>query len=77
MNDPQIHTTSVSRRLWNLITKGWVANVPADVACCEFNCRKLHCEQGEWESCENRLKYMAVGKESQAGAANTSRAVNA
>ena len=42
---------------------GWVAEVPEDIACCEFNCRELHCEQGQWETCEHRLHHMAIVKE--------------
>ncbi|MGF1497901.1 MAG: hypothetical protein ACFB8W_13920 [Elainellaceae cyanobacterium] len=35
--------------------KGWfVADVPADVAACEFECRKLDCTEQEWQDCQRR-----------------------
>ena len=38
---------------------GWlqrqVEDVPADVAVCEFRCRKLDCRHGDWEMCNRRL----------------------
>lgn len=33
-----------------------IQDVPDEVARCEFDCRKLVCAQGEWESCSRRLK---------------------
>jgi hypothetical protein len=63
MNEPRISETSVIGRLWNTITKGWVTEVPEDISCCEFNCRESHCEQRRWESCEHRLRYMAIAQE--------------
>ena len=63
MNERRVNKTNIGRRLWNAITKGWVADVPDDIACCEFKCRVLQCTQGQWESCENRLRYMAMVEE--------------
>ena len=63
MNNPRTNNTSISRRLSNLITQRWIADVPEDIACCEFNCRELHCEQQHWETCEHRLHHMAIVKE--------------
>jgi hypothetical protein len=36
-----------------------VADVPAEDAICEFDCRKQQCSYGEWAACSRRLKYMA------------------
>lgn len=35
---------------------GIVQDVPPDVAACEFQCRVLECNQGQWETCPNRLQ---------------------
>ncbi len=62
MNASPKNKTSLGRRLWNLMTKGWVADVPENVSCCEFNCRELNCDQGQWETCEHRLRHMAMAE---------------
>jgi hypothetical protein len=62
MNDSRTNEQSIGRRLWNLITDGWVANVPEETACCEFDCQELRCVQGQWETCERRLHHMAVAE---------------
>ena len=35
--------------------KQLVAEVPADLAVCEFECRKTECFSDEWVCCERRL----------------------
>jgi hypothetical protein len=60
MNDPQRSKTSIGCRLWNMIANGWIASVPEDIACCEFDCRKPFCTQHEWETCGHRLQQAAV-----------------
>ena len=37
-----------------------VADVPPEVARCEFDCRKTQCRFGEWVNCKNRLSYLAA-----------------
>ena len=37
-----------------------VADVPPEVARCEFDCRKTQCRLGEWVNCKNRLSYLAA-----------------
>jgi hypothetical protein len=60
MTDPGINKTSIGRRLWTMIANGWVANVPEDIALCEFDCRNPLCTQQQWEICGYRLQQMAV-----------------
>jgi hypothetical protein len=60
MNDPRTHKTSIGRSLWNRIADGWVADVPEDIACCEFDCWKLRCTRQQWATCGHRLREMAV-----------------
>jgi len=33
-----------------------VANVPEDIAICEFECGKQECRLQDWEHCERRLR---------------------
>ena len=40
-----------------------VAEVPEEIAVCEFECGKADCQQGDWERCERRLK--ACGSQGQ------------
>ena len=39
------------------------AEVPDDMAACEFDCRKLECESKEWETCPRRLNKMEALKQ--------------
>ena len=61
MNEPPKEMSTI-RRLLNAFAKGWISQVPDDIACCEFNCRESQCEQGTWETCENRLRFVALAK---------------
>jgi len=36
-----------------------VGDVPAENAVCEFECRKLQCNEGEWANCSRRTRYLA------------------
>jgi hypothetical protein len=60
MNASMTSTHNLHHRLWSLATTGWIAGVPEENACCEFDCREVCCEQGRWESCEHRLHHVAV-----------------
>ena len=44
------------RKAWRWLRSRLVQDVPDDLAICEFECEKLHCSMGEWESCERRLR---------------------
>ena len=39
-----------------------VQDVPEEIAACEFECRRTECKQGDWETCERRLRGMGGGK---------------
>ena len=39
------------------------ASVPADVAACEFDCRKLECQAEEWQTCARRLQKVEALKQ--------------
>ena len=42
-----------------------VAEVPEDVAVCEFECTKTECRLGDWECCERRLRACATQEQDQ------------
>jgi hypothetical protein len=60
MNASLTSTNDLNRRLWNWATTGWIAEVPEEIACCEFDCPRVCCEQGRWKSCEHRLHHAAI-----------------
>jgi hypothetical protein len=62
MNYSRTRKIGLNRRLWNWTTRGWVAEVPEDIACCEFDCRVSRCTQGQWKTCAHRLRHTAVHK---------------
>jgi hypothetical protein len=35
-----------------------IADVPPNLAQCEFGCRVRECSHGKWQSCENRIRCM-------------------
>jgi hypothetical protein len=47
------------RRLWSRLHGSWVSDVPAQIAICEFECRKDQCMNNEWDSCEHRMARCA------------------
>ena len=49
--------------LWGWLG-GLIEDVPADIAACEFECRKPNCDVGEWETCDRRL-FIAEGERRQ------------
>ena len=36
-----------------------IQEVPEEIAACEFECRKTECREGDWETCEKRLRGMS------------------
>ena len=51
------------RRLQRWIKTRLIQDVPKDIAACEFECRRTECRQGEWETCERRLRAMRGDKD--------------
>lgn len=52
--------TKSVRRLWTWLKAQYVAEVPEDIAVCEFDCRKTQCFYKQWTSCERRLSRSAA-----------------
>jgi hypothetical protein len=44
------------QRLVGFVKRNIVDDVPEEIALCEFDCRKGQCEQGEWVSCDRRVR---------------------
>lgn len=49
------------RSVWGWLRRQVVEDVPAEIALCEFDCPKSQCNDGEWQTCERRLRS-AVGE---------------
>ena len=49
------------QNVWNWISSQIVGEVPEEDAICEFDCPRLQCTEGEWDSCERRL-HRAAGE---------------
>ena len=47
------------RNVWDRVRRQIVCEVPETDALCEFDCRRLQCTEGEWETCERRLRRAA------------------
>jgi len=48
------------RSLWHRIKSALIANVPKDIAICEFDCSKNQCTYGEWATCQRRIDLTAL-----------------
>jgi len=74
---PAEHPTTGSplARLWQWIHGQLVQDVPEDLAVCEFDCRKLQCTMGEWETCERRLERVELQKKPRSGGAPAAKPV--
>ena len=44
-----------------------VAEVPDDIAVCEFECSRAECRLGDWQCCEQRLQASAPQQHKQDG----------
>jgi hypothetical protein len=49
------------RNLWTWLHAQMVQDVPDRIAVCEFECRAVTCQRGEWERCLYRRWVEAVG----------------
>jgi len=50
---------SFPRNIWDWVRRQFIDEVPEGDALCEFDCRKLQCLEGEWETCPRRLQHAA------------------
>jgi len=61
----EVHPMNATRlpvlvgELCHWLRKQIVAEVPADLAVCEFECRKTECSSDEWICCERRISRAA------------------
>ncbi len=46
---------SILKRCTDWVKRQLIDRVPAEVALCEFDCRKGQCVSEEWETCTRRL----------------------
>ena len=55
----QVRNTFLDRfaRVWQWFKGWWIGEVPAELAPCEFDCRKAECHEGDWNTCERRLAH--------------------
>ena len=42
-------------RLGHWVQEQFVAEVPSDIALCEFDCRQTECSSEEWATCQRRI----------------------
>lgn len=61
MDAPQHKKGNWLRRLLERTARTAVDDPPATLSACEFECRKLDCREGEWESCPHRLRRASEG----------------
>jgi hypothetical protein len=47
-------------RLWKRVKPMIVAEIPADSAACEFDCRELDCSEQDWQNCPQRIEKAAA-----------------
>jgi hypothetical protein len=69
------------QNVWNWVSGQIVGEVPDEDAICEFDCPKLQCSEGEWDSCERRLhraagELMPAKKSSLVAIAESAAALN-
>lgn len=52
------------KRLLSKFSNAVITEVPLELEACEY-CRKTECSQGNWETCENRIKEMNYIKQNR------------
>ena len=64
-------STSASQRpnpvagLWRRLKTMLIADVPEDLAICEFDCSKNQCSYGEWATCQRRTSPYEIKQGSE------------
>jgi len=56
MSDEDREKGNLVARIRQWFREEIVQQVPPEMHACEFECRRLECAQGEWETCKNRLR---------------------
>ncbi|MGO9924082.1 MAG: hypothetical protein ACLQIB_56475 [Isosphaeraceae bacterium] len=51
--------------LWQRFKSLLIADVPEDIAICEFDCSKNQCTYGEWATCQRRINLQALSNPKQ------------
>ena len=67
MTLPKPTQTAAKAKRW--LARRLIADVPEDLALCEFGCRKPACRLGEWAQCERRLRDLKNRRKGTAGRA--------
>lgn len=57
MNEGSDKKAGWLRRIRAAFARRVAPSVPDEMSCCEFDCRKTECVQGEWEQCRVRMDY--------------------
>ena len=65
IRDRHMSTSSSNRSdsrtsLWQRLKNMLIADVPEDLAICEFDCPKYQCTHGEWATCQRRIQLTAL-----------------
>lgn len=50
----------VIKAWWQKVTAWLVAEVPAEMAACEFDCQELNCDVQQWQNCPHRRQKAAA-----------------
>jgi hypothetical protein len=65
MNDWSEKKPGWLRRIRVSLARRLAPPVPDEVSCCEFDCRKTECVQGDWERCCIRIDYASRLRDEQ------------
>ncbi len=49
--------------LWQRLKNLFIAEVPQDIAICEFNCARTQCTHGQWETCQRRIDLTSADEQ--------------
>ena len=62
MSEPFTRRLGLFAKFWRRLGQQFGADVPLDIALCEYDCRKPQCLQGEWADCQRRLRFIEKTK---------------
>jgi hypothetical protein len=57
MSAKKSEKSGLLHRIRSSLSRKLVAQVPDEMSCCEFECRRTECLEGEWDQCRQRLDY--------------------
>ena len=66
----------IMRPIWLWLENQFIQEIPADLALCEYECRKQDCTEADWLICERRITHAEAAEPVRIGRLRQQQAVD-